>query len=110
LVKTIHVLRDEQLHAPFPLELRQRVMRAIWLRAPEESPADETARPVPLARVFVVHERLELHGLCALPLAILIAIVGNAGVGAAARTGQHEQPTMTRDEVAQGAHHRVPVT
>src|SRR6185369_8345282 len=74
---------------------------------PEVSPPDETACPVTLARLLAVHERLEHHGLRAFPLAVLVPIVGDAGVCAAARTGQHEQPTMTCDEIAERSRHRL---
>lgn len=101
LVKTVHVLRNEQLDAPFPFELRERKVRAIRLRSTKKSPADQAAGPIAFARVLIVHERLEQHGPRPLPLAVVVAIVGDAGVRAATGAGQHEQSTMPVDEIAE---------
>jgi hypothetical protein len=72
------------------------MVRIIGLRHPEPPPADHASRPVPLARLFVGNECLEPNGLRSFPVAIGVAIVGNAGVRAAAGPGQDKQSPVLR--------------
>lgn len=98
LVQTVNILGEEQLAPAIFFQTRQRVMCVVGFGSSEPSPADHASRPVPLARLLVGNERLEPNRLRSFPVAIAIAIVGNAGVRAAAGPRQDEQPLVLFDE------------
>jgi hypothetical protein len=50
----------------------------------------------------VAHEGLIRDGLLALPVAVGVTAVRNAGIRAAAGPGENEQPLMPFDEVSEG--------
>ena len=106
-VQSVDVLGDEQLDEPHRLELRERAMRGIRQRLRNDGPAHGTARPVALAHLEARHERAELHGSRAFPLALFVAVIGNAGAGAHARSGEHRETRMTFDEFAELGHGRL---
>ena len=103
-VQPVDVLRDQELNEPLGLELRECAMCAVGLRAADDGPADGAARPVPLAHLGVGHERAEIHGPRAFPLALLVPVVGNAGARADAGAGEHREAGMCLDEIAQRVH------
>ena len=63
----------------------------------------EAARPVAAARRRALHEGLVGHRLDPLPLALGVAIVGDAGRRAASGPGEHEEPPMPADETFESA-------
>jgi hypothetical protein len=69
-------------------------MRIVGLGLSEPSPADNAARPVTLARQLLGHEPLEANRLRSFPVALVITIVRNAGVRAAAGTRQDKEPLV----------------
>ena len=75
LVQPIHVLGQQKLASAPRLEPGQRAMRVVGLSPTNEPPADEAARPIAAARLFLAHEGLIGHGLGAFPLALGVAIV-----------------------------------
>ena len=101
LVEAVDVLRHEQFHVSEMFEARECMMRRVRPGAPEARPADEAARPVALAHGRLGHEGRELHRGRTFPLALRVAVIRNARLGAAAGTGQDEESGMTGDEVAQ---------
>ena len=104
LVQAIHILCHQQFDLPAAFELGQRMMCAIRLRPSETPPADQAARPVALAGGRFVHEGGVVDRRCAFPLAVPIAIVGDARIGTASRAGQHEQARVGLDELLQRSH------
>jgi hypothetical protein len=98
LVQAVDVLRDEALDPAGCAEPRERAMRRVRLRAADHRPADHAARPVAPARGVGAEKVLQLDRRRAHPFAVAVAIAGNAGIGADARAGQHEQPRMALDE------------
>ena len=101
LVQPIHVLGQKKLASARRLELGQSAMRVVGRSLTNEPPADEAARPIAAARLFLAHEGLIGHRLGAFPLALGVAIVRNARRRAAARAGQDEQALVPIDEVLQ---------
>lgn len=102
LVQAVHVLRDQQFDAAFVFQPRQRQMRCVGPHLAEAAPAYHAARPVARAGQAGAHEGLEVDGRLALPLALAVAVVGNARGGAAARAGQDKQAMVAVDESPQG--------
>src|SRR5690606_3914552 len=98
LVEPVDVLRDDELDAVIGLETRERGVRAVRARAAKARPADAAPCPIALPGVGIADERLERHRSGALPRAVCIPVVRNAGLGAAARARQHEEAAMVRDE------------
>ena len=92
LMQPIDVLSDELNDPSALLEGRERGVCVVRTRRPHAAEADKTPRPVPLARAFVPDECLEHDRRAPLPLAGGVAVIRNARVGAAAGTGEHEQP------------------
>src|ERR1700752_1662914 len=101
LMQPIDVLRNELNDPPAALEDRERGVRVVGARRSHAAEADKTPRPVTLARAFVSDERLEHDWRATLPLAGGVAVIGNARVGAAAGTGEHEQSGMVLNELGQ---------
>ena len=73
-------------------------MGFVGLGLSEATPADHAAGPVATSRGVVRDESLKADRWRALPAAIRISIIGNAGVRAAARSRQHEQPLVLLDK------------
>ena len=101
LVQPIDVLGQQELAAVHRLQTREGSMRIVRLGAAEAAPTDHAAGPIALARQRVAHEGLIGHRLGALPIAVGVAIIGNAGVRAAAGAGQNEQASMAIDKVGE---------
>lgn len=101
LVQAVHVLREQELALALDLQTRERIVRPVGSRPAEGPPPDQAARPVALTRRRAAHESLVGHGLRPLPVPVGVAVVGDARVGAAAGSGQHEQPLMAVDELLQ---------
>src|SRR5689334_13591182 len=101
-MQPIDVLRHEPFNIPTLLQSGERTMCGIGRSVPEALPTHETARPVAPPRARLAHERLQSDGLRALPAAVGIAIVGNAGIGAAACTGENEEAGIALDEIGKG--------
>jgi hypothetical protein len=101
LVQTVDVLSDELRDPTVVLEGSERPMRVVGARDAHAFPADETSRPVTLARVLARQKVLQRHRLRALPFAVGTAIVRNARRRAAAGAGQDEEPLVPLDELLQ---------
>jgi hypothetical protein len=69
-----------------------------WERLGQSDTSRSCCAPNTPARQFVGHVRLEANGLSPLPIAVGVAIVGNARVRAAAGTRQDEQPLVALNE------------
>jgi hypothetical protein len=102
LVQTIDVLGHQLMDETCRFQSSQRGVSGIGLGTGKGRPAKQTACPVTLSSPFTGHELLVAHRLAAFPVAVAIAIIGNAGIGAATGAGQHEQPRMACDEISQG--------
>ena len=101
LVQAIDVLRDELDERAGGFPRGKGPMRGIRRRGGETRPASVGARPVaPVDRVLRA-ERLNHHRRPPLPLALVVAIVGNARSGAAAGPAESEDATVAGDPVAQ---------
>ena len=78
LMQPVDVLCQEKLAPARRLEPGERAVRVIRPGRADAPPADEAARPVAPARRLLAHEGLIGHRLPPLPLAVGVAIVGNA--------------------------------
>jgi hypothetical protein len=100
-MQSIDILRDQYFGPALALEPHQGTVRIIRTRMTEPPPAHQAARPIAAPRLQVANERLERNRPGSLPVAILVAIIGNPGVGAATGARQHEQPRVALDEFAE---------
>ena len=98
LMQTVDILGEEQLAPAVGFQPRQRMMRIVGLRHSEPPPADHASRPISRARILIRGERLEPHRLRSFPIAVVVAIVRNAGVGAAAGAREDKQLLVLFDE------------
>ncbi len=97
VVEPVHVLGDEPVHGAAPLERRERAVRSIRLEPGEARPAQHAARPVPATDLRALHELLVLDGPT-YPVPLLrAAVVGDAGLGAAAGTREHGEAVATQE-------------
>ncbi|MNS92891.1 hypothetical protein D3C72_1270390 [compost metagenome] len=103
LVQAVDILRDQRREPAVRAKARQRMVRGIGPRLPRHRPAQHAARPVALAPRVRAKEGLQRDRRRALPLSARIAVAGDAGVGADAGAGQHEQARMALHEVEQRA-------
>src|SRR4051812_23424140 len=99
LVEPIDVLSDELGECAGGFPCGKRVMRGIRGRGRESGPPGVCARPVSPVDSILGAERLDQHRGPPLPLAVVVAIVGNARRGAAAGPGQGEYAAMAADPV-----------
>ena len=100
-VQAIHILRNQVMHMPQLLQLGQCPVGRIRYGTTKVPPADQTARPVTLPGLFVCDKCRTLDRLPAHPIAVLVAIAGNARCSAYAGTGQYQQPGVLADECSQ---------
>ncbi|MNT00882.1 hypothetical protein D3C72_1353280 [compost metagenome] len=100
-VQAVHVLRDQNGHVSARFQAGQRAVRGIRLHLSKAAPAHHAACPVARPGQVRAHEGLQRHGRLALPFAVGVAVVGDAGVSADARSRQHEQPRVAVDEPPQ---------
>ena len=108
LVQAVDVLRHELRDAALRFECRERAMRVVRPCREHAPESDEAARPVAFTRMLVRDEVLEHDRPAALPFAVGVAVIGNAGGRAAAGARQHEQSFVPLDELAKrGAAHRL---
>lgn len=101
LMQAIHVLGEQHFQLAARFQRSERVMGGVGLRQAEPRPTDQAARPIALPRGQLAHKGLKRHRLRTLPAALQIPIIGNARIGAATGTGEHEQALMALDEVLQ---------
>ncbi|MCY1217738.1 hypothetical protein D9M72_296630 [compost metagenome] len=101
LVQAVDILRDQRAQAALLAQPGQRMVRAVGPRLPCNRPAQHAARPVALAPGVRAEEGLQRDRLRTLPLAVRIAVAGDAGIRADAGAGQHEQARMAAHEVEQ---------
>src|SRR6266702_859528 len=99
LMQPVDILGQEQLALPVGLDTSERMMRSVRPGLAEPPPSDQAARPIAPARMLLGHEGLEVDRLGPLPVAVAVAIVGDARIRATAGTGQHEQPFVPGDEI-----------
>ena len=78
LMQPVDILGQQHLAPPARLEPGKCMMRIVRLRLAEPPPADQAARPVAPARMLFGHEGLEVDRLGPLPVAVAVAIIGNA--------------------------------
>ena len=102
LRKAGHLVRRTSVGAS--LEERERMVRRIRLRLPETLPAHVAARPVTPARILAAREFRILDRCCGFPLALVIAVVGDAGCRADARACQHRDRTIVTEKMTECAH------
>ncbi len=99
LVQAIHVLGDHPAHLAQRLEPGQGTMRRIGSCLAQGTKAHQGTRPVALPGGVTAHELAMLHGRRALPLAGIVAVVGNAAGGADPGTAENRQSRMAHDEI-----------
>jgi len=99
LMQAVHILSQKNFALAHRLEPRQSAMRVIRSRLTKAAPADETARPIALARSCFAHESLKGHRWRALPVAGGVAIIRNARIRAAAGAGEDEKALVLVDEI-----------
>ena len=105
LVQAINILRHQSLRSPSRFEAGQRIVGNVRPGVRDRWPTDHAPRPVASARRLRIQKVLQENRRRAPPLAICVAIAGNARIGADSRPGQDEQPRMLldeADEVGQG--------
>ncbi len=101
LVQTIDVLGHQLMDETGRFQAGQRGVGGVGLGTGEGGPAEQTARPVTPPGPFAGHELLVAYRLPAFPVTVAVAVIGNAGIGAATGAGQHEQPRVAFDEISQ---------
>ena len=101
LMQPVDVLGQQKLASAQRLQPGECAMGGVRPRPAEAPPAELAARPVAPARRLLAHEGLIGHRLRALPFAVGVAIVGDAGARAATCAGQDEETSMPVDEVLQ---------
>ena len=92
-VQPIHVLRNHAAHGTQLLQFGERIVGAVRFGAAHAAPTHVGARPVALAGYVIVTEFLVGHGAVVVQGSAGTAIVGDAGFGAHARAGEHEDLT-----------------
>ena len=92
-MQPIHVLRNHAAHSTQLLQLGERIVGAVRFGAAHAAPPHVGARPVALAGGVIVAEFLVGHGAVVVQGAAGSAVVGDAGFGAHARAGEHENLT-----------------
>ena len=101
LVQAIDVLRDELEERAGSFPCRKRSMRGIRRRGRQTRPTRVGARPVTPVDRLLRAERLDHDRRSPLPLALVVAVIGNARGGAAAGPAESEDATVIGDPVAQ---------
>ena len=89
-VQAVHVLRDDATDSTQLLQLSERIVGAVRFGAAHAAPTYVGARPVALAGGVIVAEFLVCHGSVIVQGSAGATIVGDAGFGAHAGTGEHE--------------------
>ena len=92
-VQPIHVLRNHAAHGTQLFQLGERIVGAVRFGAAHAAPTYVGARPVALAGGVIVAEFLVCHGSVIVQGSAGATIVGDAGFGAHAGTGEHENLT-----------------
>ena len=92
-VQAVHVLRDDAIDSAQLLELDERVVGTVRLGAAHAAPTHVGASPVTLTGGVIVAEFLVGHGTVVVQGSARAAVVGDAGLGAHARAGEHENLT-----------------
>jgi hypothetical protein len=101
LVKAVDVLGDEVMQASRLLQGCERAMRAAGRRVAHHGKAHHRASPVAAPCALVRDELLIPERRVSLPLTPLIAVVGNARLGADAGPGESHEATGAGDESGQ---------
>jgi hypothetical protein len=110
LMQPIDVLRQQQLASTSCLESREGMMGIVGQGPAEPPPSDQASRPITLPRLLVAHEGLIGDRLHSLPVALAVAIVRDAGMGAAACPRQHEKALVPGNEILKRAvFHHAPI-
>src|SRR5688500_876155 len=89
MVQSVDVLRDDAMHCAAPLELGERDVAAVRLRARNARPARRAARPVAPAGSFAPYEFLILNRSSHALRGCWAAVVRYAGLRAAAGAGEN---------------------
>ena len=92
-VQPIYVLRNHAAHSAQLLQFGERIVGAVRFGAAHAAPTHVGARPVALAGYVIVMEFLVGHGTVVVQGAAGATVVGDAGFGAHARAGEHEDLT-----------------
>ena len=101
LMQAIHVLGDKQAAVAAKLQLGNTMMRDVGPGVANDWPTNEASSPITLTNHRARHKVLMLDRLFALPRAIAIPIVRNAGIGTDAGSRQYHQARMPVDEFRQ---------
>ena len=108
--EAVDVLGNDLCDATERFESRQRVMRRVRPCALKARPADTGARPIALAGFVASDEITKFHRLAMLPLAPLVAVIGNTGSGAQTSAGEYEQALVTADKIGKAREHEPQFT
>jgi hypothetical protein len=98
MMQSIDVLGDQRRHRAGRFECRERRVGAVRPRICDPRPPGEAACPVALANLGPGDEVGVLHGPGVLPVAVPVAVVGDAGRRADARAGNNRNAACARDE------------
>ncbi len=101
LVKAIHVLRDEIAKCAVPFEMRESSMSGVRASFIDEAPPHHATCPIAPPSLLASEKGLVAHRRIPLPLAIIVAIIGNPGRGATASTRERHEPLGARDDLGQ---------
>ena len=77
-MQAVDILRNQRINIDRLLEFSKGLVSSIRPGRRESLPAHVTARPITAARVLAAHEGTKLNRLRVLPLAIAVAVIGNA--------------------------------
>ncbi len=101
LMQAVDILRDQCLDMPGLLQPGERAMRVVGQGARHDRPAHHAARPIALPARVRFEKLAVLDRRARTPVAIGVAVAGDARVGADAGAGQHQQPRVAAHEVDQ---------
>ena len=88
-MQVVDVLCYEQTYMAGMFEFRQCGVRRIRSCRRNPTPASKAPGPVAFTHVAIFDKVAVLHRLRILPIAVFVAIIGNAGPGAATSAAQH---------------------
>ena len=99
LVQTIDILGHQDSEPSLLFQGRQGPVRIVRSSTAEAPPTDQAARPVALARRWLVHEGPKLHRLRPFPGAVGITVIGNPRIGTTSGAGENEQPRVAAEKI-----------
>ena len=93
-VQVVYILRDDAGDITAAFKFCDCTMSGVGFRVRNSVPSCKTLRQVAPPLAFVIDEFGKLHRRLVFPVAIVVPILGDAGVGAATGAGQDNQARM----------------